>query len=108
MEIVTEVYEFSKNLPKEEIYGLISQIRRAAVSIAANIAEGSQRSSNRDFANFILISRGSLAELETELLIAIPQSPEHAQKEGELILLHLEELSRMLHAFHASLKTHNS
>ena len=56
--------------PREELYGLTSQIRRCAVSIAANIAEGAGRNSKKEFVQFLYISLGSLAELETELIIA--------------------------------------
>ncbi len=61
----------SRSLPSNEKYGLISQIRRSAVSIPSNIAEGSSRTSKKDFARFIEISIGSAFELETQLLIAI-------------------------------------
>lgn len=109
MELTNLVYEFTKSFPKEELYGLTSQMRRAAVSIAANIAEGSQRTSNKDFANFILMSKGSIAELETETLLSLEQKMSSAGvKEGEAILSRTDELSRMLFAFHAKLTTHNS
>ena len=71
MELVTEIYQLVKLLPKEEIYALSSQMRRAAVSIPSNIAEGQQRKSTKEFANFLSISRGSVAELETQLFICI-------------------------------------
>jgi four helix bundle protein len=56
--------------PKEELYGLVSQMRRAAVSIPSNIAEGAARNSNKEFAQFLYISMGSLAEIETQLTLA--------------------------------------
>jgi four helix bundle protein len=71
MELVTEVYKVSQKFPKEEIFGLTSQIRRAAVSIPSNIAEGRGKSSKGEFQQFLYHARGSLAEVETQLLIAI-------------------------------------
>ena len=67
---VVEVYKATDSFPKEERYGLTSQIRRAAVSIPANIAEGAGRYSNREFAHFLSNAQGSASELETELLIS--------------------------------------
>ena len=71
MDFVVEIYEISKLLPKEETYGISDQIRRAAVSIPSNIAEGQSRNSAKEFIQFLSIARGSLAELETQLLICI-------------------------------------
>ena len=70
MEFVTAIYKVTKNFPKEELYGLTNQIRRAAVSIASNIAEGSARSSSADRKRFYEISRSSLVEVDTQLEIA--------------------------------------
>jgi four helix bundle protein len=70
VELVTEIYRVTENLPKVERFGLIAQLQRAAVSIPANIAEGSAKSSNRDFARFLEIALGSSFELETELLVS--------------------------------------
>ena len=70
VELVTQIYRRTDNFPKEERYGLTSQIRRAAVSIPANIAEGAARFSSREFARFLSNAQGSASELETELLIA--------------------------------------
>lgn len=67
---VTEVYKLTNSFPKEEMYGLTNQIRRSAVSVPSNIAEGSARQGNKEFIQFLYISLGSLAELETQLLIA--------------------------------------
>jgi four helix bundle protein len=63
-DLAVEIYKVTRNFPKEEVYGLISQIRRAAVSIAANIAEGASRQHKRDYLHFLYISRGSIAETE--------------------------------------------
>ncbi len=70
IQIVKEIYLLVKNFPKEEIYGLTSQIKRAAVSIPSNIAEGIGRNYKKDTIQFLHISRGSLYELETLLIIA--------------------------------------
>ena len=70
LEITKEIYEITKLLPKEEIFGLTSQIRRSAVSISSNIAEGRGRSSKKDFINFLYIAQGSLFEVETQLILA--------------------------------------
>src|SRR5438105_2464198 len=69
MDIVEEVYKTSEFFPKEEIYGLTSQMRRAAVSIPSNIAEGSRRGTRKDFRNFLLTAYASGAELETQVKI---------------------------------------
>ena len=69
-ELVLAVYKVTYDFPKDEIYGLTSQVRRAAVSIPANIAEGSGRGGDREFAQFLRISRGSATELEYHLRLA--------------------------------------
>ena len=69
IELVTETYLKSQSFPKEEIYGLTSQIRRCAVSIPSNIAEGCGRNTDKDFNNFLGISLGSAFEFETQLII---------------------------------------
>lgn len=68
--LVMEVYLLIEKLPKSEMYGLTSQIRRAAVSIPSNIAEGHIRNSTKEFQQLLSISLGSLAELETQLIVA--------------------------------------
>jgi four helix bundle protein len=70
MTLVTRVYELTRQFPKEEMYGLTAQIRRSAVSIPSNIAEGHGRSSTGDFVRFLSIATGSLYELETQIQIA--------------------------------------
>lgn len=70
LELVTDIYKGTERFPKEERYGLTNQIRRAAVSIPANIAEGAGRHSKKEFAHFLSNSQGSASELETELIIA--------------------------------------
>jgi four helix bundle protein len=70
MDVVKEVYTLTKKLPKDEMHGLVSQMRRAAVSIPSNIAEGSARYSKKEFHHFIMFAHGSAAELETQLYLA--------------------------------------
>ncbi len=70
MDLVELIYSSSKSFPRDEIYGLTSQLRRAAVSIASNIAEGQGRRTTADFLRYLSISYGSLREVETQTLIA--------------------------------------
>jgi four helix bundle protein len=70
VELSTLIYAATSSFPKSELYGLTSQMRRASVSIASNIAEGSARGSKRDFKQFVAIARGSNYELQTQLVIA--------------------------------------
>ena len=70
MRLVTDVYEATRSFPKEEMYGLTSQIRRSAVSVPSNVAEGHGRATNRDRQYFITAARGSVLELQTQIEIA--------------------------------------
>lgn len=70
MDLCEDVYRFTKGFPKDELYGLVSQMRRSGVSIGANIAEGFGRMTNPDFKRFLSISKGSLIELETHIEIS--------------------------------------
>ncbi|MEK7581773.1 MAG: four helix bundle protein [Patescibacteria group bacterium] len=69
VELALATYELTEKFPKSEIYGLISQMRRASISIPSNIAEGSRRRSNKDFSHFLVIAQGSGSELETHIEI---------------------------------------
>ena len=71
MDLTAVIYKLVKKLPKEELYSLSDQMRRAVVSIPSNIAEGQDRNTNKEFAQFLHIARGSKAELETQLLICV-------------------------------------
>ena len=70
MDLVVKIYEISEKFPSQETYGLTSQLRRASVSIASNIAEGAGRKGNKEFTRFLYIALGSLSEVETQLEIS--------------------------------------
>ena len=70
LHFVTKIYKITAKYPNEEKFGLVSQMRRAAVSIPSNIAEGAARNSKKEFINFLHIAQGSAAELETQILIS--------------------------------------
>jgi len=98
IEFVTDIYRITNSFPKEEKFGLVSQMQRSAVSIPTNIAEGSAKSSNKDFARFIEMSIGSSYELETELLVSNNLS--YINKETFLQIQNkLIELQKMISAF---------
>ncbi len=90
------VYEITETFPKSEIFGLTSQMRRAAVSVPSNIAEGRRRGTRPDFIHFLHIAHGSLAELETQLLIAKRLSFCTEQKYSHVYGL-TTEVGKMLH-----------
>ena len=92
---VTSIYAVTKDFPPSEVYGISNQIRRSAVSIPSNIAEGSARQGNKEFVHFLYISLGSLAELETQLIIA--SNLEYLLlKDYESLLTNLVEIRKML------------
>ena len=103
MDLVVLIYELTNKFPKEEIYGIISQIRRASVSIPSNIAEGSRRSSKKDFRNFLLIAFGSGAELETQIKISERLNFGIKENYAEIKNL-LSEVMRMLNKLTHELK----
>ena len=95
MHLVDQIYSLSARLPKEEIYALASQIKRAAISIPSNIAEGHSRSYRADYCRFVYIALGSLAELETQLYI-IQQQQFVPASEVEAVFERIEYLRAML------------
>jgi four helix bundle protein len=105
MEVVERVYRMTKVFPVEERYGLSNQIRRAAVSIPSNIAEGHSRQSNAEYRNFISIAQGSRAEVETQTLIAV-RLGYVTGPQVETILSLLIELSKMLSTLQRKLDPH--
>ncbi len=95
MEIVEDVYRITRSYPKEELFGLVSQMRRSAVSNPSNIAEGAARQSTKEFINFLYISAGSVSELDTQLELSkrleyITQTEHHALDQK------LEESDRLI------------
>ncbi len=97
MVLVTYIYKETRSFPKIERFGLTSQMQRAAISIPANIAEGQARNTTGEFRQFLGISKGSLAELETEIEIAFNLEYVAMEKRNEL-MSHCAEINRMLHA----------
>jgi four helix bundle protein len=103
MALARDVYLLTQGFPKEEQYGLTSQMRRSAVSIPANIAEGHARESTKDFLRFVLIARGSLAELETYFLLS--ESLGYCQRpQISAVLETCAEEGRMLRGLQNSLR----
>ena len=97
IDLAVKVYRLTEKLPEEELYGLTNQIRRAAISIPSNIAEGNARASTRDYLRFLSIARGSNAEVETQLLICV-RLEYLTQEDVEAILSLLNEIERMLNS----------
>ncbi len=95
IEFVVRLYKTTENFPKEERFGLTSQLRRAAVSIPANIAEGAGRKSHKEFAHFLSNSQGSTSEVETELLIA-SRLGYVEERNYQVLCSSLDEIGRML------------
>jgi len=94
IQLVKEVYELTKKYPKQETYGLVSQMRRAAVSIPSNIAEGFRRFHNKEYKQFLYVSSGSCAELETQLTIS--KELAYITQADEIALLErLDHIGRM-------------
>jgi four helix bundle protein len=102
MELVERVYRMTRTFPAEELYGLSSQVRRAAVSIPSNIAEGQARRSTAELLRFLSIAQGSRAEVETQTLIALRLGYVTENQIAEIVSL-LEEISKMLNTLKAKL-----
>ncbi|MFN7085195.1 MAG: four helix bundle protein [Burkholderiales bacterium] len=97
MRLARATYEITRSFPKEEIYGLSAQMRRAAVSVPSNIAEGAARTGRKEFAQFLGIAKGSLSELETQLLLAADLG--YVTRDNEAFGL-AERVARLLTGLH--------
>ena len=97
MDLVVEIYRIVKLLPKEEVYALSAQMRRAAISIPSNIAEGQSRNTSKEFINFLGIARGSNAELQTQCLLCV-KLEYLTEKDIACALSLTNEIGKMLNA----------
>ena len=101
-EFCTEIYAVTSSFPESEKFGLTNQLRRASVSIAANIAEGCSRSSNKDFSRFLEIAIGSAYEVETHLLISSDLNFIR-QDEADILIAKLDRIVKMTSKFRSTL-----
>jgi len=103
MDLVAEIYGVTKSFPKDELYSLTSQLRRAAVSVPSNIAEGQGRDSTKEFLHHLSIAHGSLCEVETQLLIA--QRLEYlTREESERLASLAASVGRLINGLSRSLR----
>lgn len=102
MDLVSDVYRVTANFPREEVYGLTNQLRRSAVSVPSNIAEGQGRATKGEFIQFLCHSRGSLLELETQVLIASSLGYLNTQQQ-QVLQTNVTEVARMLNGLLSSL-----
>lgn len=105
--LVKEIFVLTDSFPKSELYGLISQVRRAAVSIPSNIAEGYGRRSAKEYSQFYSISYGSALELETQLIIA-QKLGFSKPKEFDTVVVLLEEVLKMLNSMTSKMRQLNA
>ena len=103
MEFVKDLYNVTESFPKAEIYGLTSQMRRAAISIPSNLAEGAARKGNREFQQFLNIAQGSISELDTQIELAL-MLEYIISKEYDDLMEKLLMISKMLFGLSRSLK----
>ena len=104
MELSFSIYKITENFPAYELYGLLSQMRRAAVSVASNIAEGAGRESDAEFSHFLDIARGSSFELETQLIIANKLNYTDHQEETDILKKEIIEIQRMISGLKQTIK----
>jgi four helix bundle protein len=102
MRLALDVYRATKSFPREELYGLTSQLRRAAVSIPSNIAEGQARFSHKEFHHFLGNAKGSLAEIDTQILLA-QELQLLAEDDARGLLHQTDELGRILSGLRSSI-----
>jgi len=105
MELCKDVYTVSRELPDEEKYGLASQIKRAVISIPSNIAEGAARNSKKEFIQFLGVAQGSLAELETQLVLCCEYLNLISEDKLTIIFTNLERISKMITGLKKSLRS---
>jgi four helix bundle protein len=103
VELASKVYQITQEFPKEEKYGLVSQIRRSVVSISSNIAEGAGRNTDKDFIRFLSIAYGSSYELETQIIIATNLNYISSSNSEELCN-EINEIQKMIYTFSNRLK----
>lgn len=101
IEMVANIYKITENFPKTEIYGLSMQMRKSAISIPSNIAEGAGRSSKKEFEQFLSIAQGSVSEIETQLIIA---NKLNYISDIDNLVKELDEISKMILGLCKSLK----
>lgn len=101
--LVIKIYILTRKFPKEELYCLVSQMRRAAISVASNIVEGSSRRTRKDFSNFLITALGSLNELEYQVMLSLELGYITSSEAGETQPL-LEEVGRMLNGLINSIR----
>lgn len=97
IELATEIYQLTAEFPSEEKYGLISQLRRSAVSIPSNIAEGAGRNTSKEFCHFLGISNGSSYELQTQLIIS--RNLDLIDARVDQVLSRIDEIQKMNYSF---------
>ena len=102
MELVKEIYLLTANLPSDEKFGLVSQIRRCAISIPSNIAEGAGRNNPKEFIQFLGIANGSSYELETQLLILVELNFKN-EIEIQPLIDSITEIQKMIYKFKTNL-----
>ena len=106
-QLTLDIYKLTQQFPKEELFGLTSQIRRAISSVPTNIAEGCGRETNKDFAHFLQISIGSACEIEYQLLLAHDLNyitdEDYNRLNDEIV-----SVRNMIHKYQSGLKTHSS
>lgn len=102
--LVDNIYRLTKNFPREEVYGLTAQLRRAAVSIPSNTAEGFKRDNKNEFRQFLRIASGSIAEVETQVIIA--NNIGYISKQEKMDVINgLNELTKMITSLQSRLKS---
>ena len=107
MSLVTAIYKALKSYPKQEQFGIVSQMQRAAVSIPSNIAEGQSRQTSKEFIQFLYVAKGSLAELETQVIISA-ELDYLSNDEEKSFCADCDEVSRMIQGLIETLKKRNN